>query len=124
MRYLLLLLLSFTLIRCSSGPKPTKEDIIKVMKETWEQEASSLNPKVTVDVTNIDLGASSEANESQELSGIPKGALVTTAQIDWTENTFYDSGVRQLKRITTAWVYKDQFGKWAVMNTATTYPDK
>jgi hypothetical protein len=122
MHNLLLLFMSFTLLNCSDAQKPTKADITKVMNTTWEKAASSLNPKVTVTINDIKLGTSSKANYSQELSGIPKNALVTSAKIDFTENTFYTGETRKVRRITTAWVYKDQFNEWAVMNTATTYP--
>lgn len=122
--FMLLLLLPFVLISCANGQKPTKEIIMKVMKATWEHAGDSMQPKVTVDFTDIKLGSSQKANYAQELNGIPKGALVTSAKIDFTTNTFYSNTTQKVRRITIADVYKDKFGEWAVMNTATTYPDK
>jgi hypothetical protein len=124
MRHILFFLLSFVIVSCSSGQKPTKEDITKVIKATWEKAASSFNPKVTVDINDIKVGASTKSNYAQELEGIPKSSLVTSAKIDFTENSFYSNTTRKVRRIMEAWVYKDKFGEWSVMNTATTYPDK
>lgn len=119
------LLLSFAACSSSSsGDKPTKEDITKVMRQTWEKEATTMEPKTTIDINDITIGTSDEANYAQELEGVPKGALVTTAKIDFTQNLFYTNATQKVRRITTAWVYKDQFKQWAVMNTATTYPGK
>jgi len=127
LRFVLLLALMMPVMGCSAdakGDKPTKQDINKVMKTTWEKEPSSLNPKVTVTINDIKMGTSAKSTYAQQLEGVPKGALVTFAKIDFSTNSFYNNDTQKVRRITTAWVYKDQFGEWAVMNTATVYPDK
>ena len=104
------------------GEKPTKEDVTKAMKLTWEKAASTTAPKSTVTINDITFGTSEKANYAQELEGVPKDALITNAKIDFTENIFYTNETKPTRRIMTAWVYKDKFNEWAVMNTYTAYP--
>jgi len=116
------LILSFTAGFIRTGDKPTKGDITKAMKNKWEKAATNLNPKVTIDINEIIIGPSAKANYAQELEGVPKGAVVTTAKIDFTQNSFYTTETQKVRRITKAWVYRDEFKQWAIMNTGTTYP--
>ncbi len=58
----------------------------------------------------------------EQLEGVPKGALVTHAKIDWNLNSFYSNETQVTRRITTALVYKDHFDEWTVMNIGTVYP--
>jgi hypothetical protein len=116
------LILSFTASFTAGGDKPTKADITKAMKKMWEKAATSQNPKVTIDINEILLGTSAKANYAQELEGVPKGVTVTTAKIDFTQNSFYTTEIEKVRRITKALVYRDEFKQWAILNTATTYP--
>jgi hypothetical protein len=118
-KFYLLLLAVAVFTGSASAQKPTKQDITAVMKQTWESEAI---PKKSVTIRDIKIGTSEKSNYAQQLEGLPKGALVTHAKIDWDLTTFYTSGNQVTRRITTAWVYKDQFGEWAVMNIGTVYP--
>jgi len=102
--------------------KPTKADITKAMKSKWEKAATPLNPKVTIDINEILLGTSAKANYAQQLQGVPKDVTVTTAKIDFTQNSFFATETQKVRRITKAWVYRDEFKQWTIMNTATTYP--
>ena len=125
MKQLLFLPVIALFMSCSGGgggEKPTKEDVTKAMKLTWEKAASTTAPKSTVTINDITFGTSEKANYAQELEGVPKDALITNAKIDFTENIFYDSETKHTRRIMTAWVYKDKFNEWAVMNTYTAYP--
>ncbi len=124
MKQLLLLMLPLYLIACGSvtGEKPTKDDVTKAIKKTWEQEGNSVQEKQTVSISNITFGTSDASNYAQQLEGVPKNALVTHAKIDFTHHKHYSNGPHSVRRIMTAWVYKDQFGEWAVMNIGTKYP--
>ncbi|MGG9963094.1 hypothetical protein [Ferruginibacter sp. SUN106] len=123
MKHLLFVPFLLLLISCSAdAQKPTKENITKAIKSTWEKAASSLEPQKTVTINEIKMGTSSKANYAQELEGVPKGALVTMAKIDFTQNIFYTGETQHTRRIMTAWVYKNAFGEWEVMNTGTVYP--
>lgn len=103
----------------SQAQKPTEADITSVMKKMWEQEKG---PRKTVTINSIKLGTSEKSNYAQQLEGVPKNALITHAKIDWNLNTFYSNDIQVTRRITTAWVYKDQFNEWSVKNTGTVYP--
>ena len=108
----------------STGAKPTIADVTKVIKADWEKGPTGMEPKKTVTINDIKFGASEKSNYAMQLEGVPIGALVTHAKIDFTENKFYNNETQHVRRIMTAWVYRDQFGEWAVMNTYTAYPDK
>ena len=126
MRSFIIVFCISNLLACSSnsaGEKPTKDDVIAVMKSNWEKAGSNLNPKVTITINSITFGSSSKANYADELEGIPKNALITAAKIDFTANTFYSDGVQKTRRIMTASVYKNKFNEWDVMNTGTVYPE-
>ena len=126
MRSFIFVLCISNLLACNSnsaGEKPTKDDVIAVMKSNWEKAGSNLNPKVTITINSITFGSSSKANYADELEGIPKNALITAAKIDFTENTFNSDGVHKTRRIMTASVYKNKFNEWDVMNTHTDYPE-
>jgi len=126
MRSFIIVFCISNLLACSSnsaGEKPTKDDVIAVMKSNWEKAGSNLNPKVTITINSITFGSSSKANYADELEGIPKNALITAAKIDFTANTFYSDGVQKTRRVMTASVYKNKFNEWDVMNNGTVYPE-
>ena len=81
-----------------------------------------MEPKMTVTVNSITRGSSEESNYAQQLDGVPKGAEITNAKIDFTQNLFYNNETQHVRRIMTALVYKDQFNQWAIMNTGCVYP--
>ena len=115
-----------SIIGCSSnsnsGQKPTKEDIISTMKNTWERKGTQFEPKVTITVNDLNIGSSAEANYADELNGIPKGALITAAKMDFTANTNNSDGIHPTRRIMTLSVYKNKLNEWECMNTGCTYP--
>ncbi len=123
-RLLLFPIMVFLVSSSADAQKPTKDDVTKAIKSTWEKGPTSSEPKKTVTINDIKFGTSEKSNYAQQLEGVPKGALITNAKIDFTENKFYNNETQHVRRIMTAWVYKDAFGEWAVMNTYTAYPDK
>lgn len=104
------------------GAGPTDNDIISSLKSTWEHDATAVEPKKTVTINKITRGTSEESNYAQQLDGVPKGAEITHAKIDFTQNLFYNNEAQHVRRIMTALVYKDQFSQWAIMNTGCVYP--
>lgn len=125
MRRLLFIPVMAFLVSCSAdAQKPTRDDVTKAIKSTWEKAQTSFEPKTTVTINNIRFGTSEKSNYAQQLEGVPKGALITNAKIDWTQNLFYTNETQHVRRIMTAWVYKNSFGEWEIMNTGTVYPDK
>lgn len=125
MKQLLFFSVLVLLFSCSGGAggeKPTKEDVTKALKLIWEKAESTTAPKSTVTINDIKFGSSEKSNYAQELEGVPKNALITNAKIDFTENIFYTNETKNTRRVMTAWVYKDKFNEWAIMNTYTDYP--
>lgn len=108
----------------STGQIPTIADITATLKSIWETEGTSLKPKETTTVNSIKIGSSEKSNYAQQLEGVPKTSVVTHAKIDFTQNIFYTNETQQVRRIMTAWVYRDQFNEWKIMNAGVVYPDK
>jgi hypothetical protein len=124
MRQLLIIFFAFLFIQCSSaggGDKPTEADITASIKKTWETAETSTRPKSTVTINSIQMGTSDESNYAQQLDGIPKNTTVTHAKIDFTQHEHYTDGVKDVRRVMTALVYKDQFNEWVCMNAGVKY---
>jgi hypothetical protein len=49
--------------------------------------------------------------------------MLTHAKIDFTHTAFYNDPIH-VRRIMTAWVFRDQFNEWKIMNAGVVYPDK
>ena len=108
----------------STGQIPTIADITSTLKSVWETAGTSLKPKATTTINSIKIGTSEKSNYAQQLEGVPKTSVLTHAKIDFTQNTFYTNETQRVRRIMTAWVYRDQFNEWAIMNAGVVYPDK
>ena len=123
MKLLLILLLAFALVQCGTpgSDKPTEADITAYMKKTWEHEPTTTRPKSTITINSITMGTTDESNYAQQLDGIPKNASVTHAKIDFTQHEHYTDGLKDVRRVMTALVYKDQFNEWVCMNGGVQY---
>jgi hypothetical protein len=108
----------------SPGSKPTAEDITAALKASWERPQTTNQPKQTVTIHDIKMRSSEIANLKHQYDGIPKETIVTNAKIDFTQYMFYSNETQHTRRIMTAWVFKDQFGEWKIMNVGVVYPDK
>jgi hypothetical protein len=125
MNQLLFIVFALLLVQCStssgSGDKPTEADITASMKKTWETGETSTRPKSTITINSMQIGTSDESNYAQQLDGIPKNTTVTHAKIDFTQHEHYTDGVKDVRRVMTALVYKDQFNEWTCMNAGVKY---
>ncbi len=92
------------------------------MKATWEKKQTQFEPKVTITVNNLIIGSSAKATYAEALDGIPQGALVTAAKMDFTANTYNSDGIHSTRRIMTLSVYRNKFNEWDAMNTGCIYP--
>jgi hypothetical protein len=118
MRIFICLLLAACLISCTvAAQKPTKEDVIGVMKRSWEQEKG---PRKTVTIHSINFGLSEKANLKHQVEGVPKGNTVTNAEIDWTYSKHYTDKTESVRWLMKAWVYQDATGRWRVKSYRST----
>lgn len=99
----------------SSGPQPAREDVERALRETWQKAGDNLSPRTTIDFNEIKFGDTYPANEQDVINGIPPGAAVTAAIVDFTVRTYYTDTTRAVRRNREAAVYQDKFGEWAVM---------
>ncbi len=121
MKQLLLLITTLLCTTICFAQKPTKADVTKSMKADWEKSGEGYGPKETITINDIKFGKSEKATLKHQYEGVPKGALITHAKIDFTHTKYYTDQTQNVRRLMTAWIYKDQFGEWQVMNVFTKY---
>jgi len=123
MKLMLILSAVFVFTGCS-GQKPTKANIEKALRSTWDRPQTSSGPKQVATVHSIKIGSGAKANGQDLNDGIPNNATVTVAQIDFTVREYFNDRTVATHRVMKAKVYKDQFGDWTVksngMNTIET----
>lgn len=115
MKVLILFLSAITFLSCSAQ-KPTKADIEKALRGTWDRAQTSSDPKQSVTIHSIKIGTGAKANLQDKIDGIPAGSTVTIVQIDFTTRQYYNDQTIATHRIMNAKVFKDQFGEWTVMS--------
>lgn len=110
------LLFAILLSACgSSGAQPTREDVERAMRATWEKSGDNFSPRTTVEFNEIKFGSTHPANEQDVINGIPPGGAVTAAIVDFTVRTYHTNTTNAFRRKREAAVYLDKFGEWAVM---------
>ncbi|MCB1602206.1 MAG: hypothetical protein R3F18_16300 [Lysobacterales bacterium] len=116
-RYALAAVLMVILL-CACGntnAQPTREDVERAMRETWEKAGDDFSPRTTIEFNEIKIGNTYPANEQNVIDGIPPGAAVTAAIVDFTVRTYYSDSTNAVRRKREAAIYQDKFGEWAVM---------
>ena len=123
------LALCLALPQLASAAAPAAADIEKLMHDRWDKQAASSTPKSTVTVNAVKIGSTYSANAQDVVDGIPPGADVTAALIDFTVRSYYSDGVEAVRRVREASVYRNKFGVWDVktgsprgQDTTTTEP--
>ncbi len=99
----------------SSGAQPTREDVEKAMRASWEKSGDNFSPRATIEFNEIKFGSTHPANEQDAINGIPPDGAVTAAIVDFTVRTYYNDKTQAVRRKREAAVYLDKFGEWAVM---------
>ena len=114
--WLAVLLLAVMMCACGSGgTQPTREDVERSLRASWEKSGDNFSPRATVAFNEIKFGSTHTANEQNEIDGIPPGGAVTAALVDFTVRTYYNDKTLAVRRKREAAVYLDKFGEWAVM---------
>lgn len=110
------LLAAMLLCACGGGgPQPTREDVERAMRASWETSGSNFAPRASIEFNEIKFGSTHPANEQDVIDGIPPGGAVTAALVDFTVRTYYNDTTKAVRRKREAAVYIDKFGEWAVM---------
>ena len=95
---------------------PTQEIVEHALQSKWNRSATSSTPKALLTLNSVKFGKASKATiQEYEVEGIPKGAMVTPAVVDFTVRTYYSSETQAVHRVREAFVYKDKMDEWAVM---------
>lgn len=114
-----IVLFGLSLSACAqkSGDSPTKEIVEKVLKSSWDKSTANYpNIKVVLTLNEVKFASAYEATAQEvQVEGIPKGAMVTPAIVDFTVRSYYNSETQAVRRVREAFVYKDKFDEWAVM---------
>lgn len=111
-----ILLVAVLLCACgSSSAQPTREDVERAMRASWEKSGDNFSPRTTIEFNEIKFGSTHPANEQEAIDGIPPDGMVTAAIVDFTVRTYHSNTTNALRRKREAAVYLDKFGEWAVM---------
>lgn len=103
----------------ATAEKPTKEIVEQVLRRSWEKAETRFSPKTTLEVNSVKFGKPNKATaQDVQVEGLPQGAIVTPAIVDFSVKTFYSGETQVLRRVREAKVYKDKFDEWAVMTGA------
>ena len=113
MKTFILFLSTIAVLSCSAQ-KPTKANIEKALRSTWDREQTSSSPKQAITIHSIKIGSGAKANLQDKIDGIPAGAMVTIVQIDFTTREYFNDQTIATHRVMNAKVFKDQFGEWSV----------
>jgi hypothetical protein len=97
-----------------AGPAPTAAEIDQVMHGRWDRQATTSTPKATVTINSVKVGSTNTANQQDVIDGIPPGAAVTAALIDFTVRSYYSDSIEVVRRMREASIYRDKFGAWDV----------
>jgi len=113
---LCMLLLAGLLCGCgSSVAQPTREDVERVMRASWETAGDSFSPRKSIEFHDIKFGSTNPATAREVRDGVPPDGAVTAALVDFTVRTYYTDKTLALRRKREVAVYADKFGEWAVM---------
>lgn len=86
------------------------------MKASWDKTATSFEPKAVLTLNSVKFGKPYVATAQEvQVEGIPDGATVTPAIVDFTVRNFHSNTTRAVRRAREARVYKDKMDEWAVM---------
>ena len=70
-------------------------------------------PKAVVTVNSVKFGTPYKATAQQvEVEGIPAGATVTPALVDYTVRTYNTDATLAVRSVTEMAIYRDHFGAW------------
>lgn len=118
------LLLCLVNIAPAHAQTPTQAVVEAVMKAKWDTEPSVSSPRTRLQINSIKFGKPQKATMQQQQDGIPEGALVTPALIDFTVRNYHSNTTGVVQRVREAAVYQDAFGEWAVMTGSARGQDK
>ena len=112
---------ALTLLIClplqAATQAPTPADVEQALKARWDKSATASSPRAALTLNSVKFGKESQATVQQfEVEGVPKGASVTPAIIDFTVRTYYGNETEVVHRVREAAVYKDKMDEWAVMS--------
>jgi hypothetical protein len=103
----------------AAAEAPSREIVAQVLKGAWDKPASSMNAKSTLTLNSVKFGKPYKATKQEvQVEGIPDGASVTPAIVDFTVRTYYTRETQAVHRVREARVYKDKMDDWAVMTGA------
>src|SRR6185369_10491143 len=100
-----LVLLSALVLMSCSGQTPTKANIEKALRSTWDRAATNSSPRQVATIHSIKIGDNAKANGQDLNDGIPPKASVTVAQIDFTVREYYNDRTIATHRVMNAKVF-------------------
>jgi hypothetical protein len=99
----------------TASAAPTREDVEKVLKQSYDKEGGQFSAKETLTVNGAKFGKPYTATVQEvQVEGVPDGATVTPAVIDFTVRTFNTGETHLFRRVREGSVYVGKMGEWVV----------
>lgn len=92
--------------------KPQPADIEQALNHLWAHPATPMDFRTSVRLNSVKIGGSAKANDGQVLEGLPTGATIWVARVDFTVLTHEPKVTRTIRRVRVCSVYKDQLDEW------------
>ncbi len=99
--------------------------VTDTLKKQWAPVTSVTGgQKKSVTVHSIKLGKTAKAALSDVgIDGVPKGAMMTPALVDFTVREYYRTETLAVRRVREVKLYKDSFDEWRMLSGASRAPD-
>ena len=103
----------------------TQGVVTETLKKQWSPVSSVTGgQKKSVTVHSVKLGKAAKASLSDVgIDGVPKGAMMTPALVDFTVREYYRTESLAVRRVREVKLYKDSFDEWRMLSGASRAPD-
>ncbi len=99
----------------TASAAPTKDDVEKVLKLSYDKAGSSFSARQSLNVNQVKFGKPYTATVQEvQVEGVPEGATVTPAVVDYTVRTYNTGETHLIQRVRDATVYIGKMGDWVV----------
>jgi hypothetical protein len=99
----------------TASAAPTKDDVETILKRSYDKAAAPSVAKQSLTVNGVKFGKAYTATlQEVQVDGVPHGANVTPAVVDYTVRTFHADSTHLIQRVREARVYVGKMGDWVV----------
>lgn len=117
--------LSCALLPAAYAQVANQAVVEEALNKQWAPVSSATGgQKKSVTVHSVKLGKAAKAALSDVgIDGVPKGAMMTPALVDFTVREYYRTETLAVRRVREVKLYKDSFDEWRMLSGASRAPD-